>query len=142
MNESTHEIAWARELETGNDLIDTQHKQLVKLSNDLIVDCKNNKNPDILSEALKFLVSYAEIHFSYEEKLQVEHKYPDYVNHKQLHEAFKASVLDLIHQYIANQYYENLLSDIQSVLVDWLLTHFKQEDFKIAEHIRKTAAGK
>ena len=142
MNESSHEIAWTSEFETGNDLIDSQHKQLVKLTNDLIADCINNKSTEILSEALKFIVSYAEIHFADEERLQIEYKYPDYENHKQYHEGFKIKVLDLIHQYIANQHYENLLSDIQSVLVDWLLTHFKQEDFKVAEHIRKTAAGK
>ena len=88
------------------------------------------------------MASYAEIHFADEERLQIEHKYPDYENHKRLHEGFKVKSLDLIHQYIANEYFENLLSDIQTVLVDWLLTHFKQEDFKIAEHIRKTSAGK
>ena len=142
MSEWTHGIAWSEDLETGNEAIDSQHKQLFKLTSDLVKACEEKKSQEILGDILNFLASYTVQHFTDEEALQVEHKFPAYEKHKKLHDDFKVKATELIQQYQQDGSTENLRLQIVSVVVRWLLQHIKGEDFKIAEHIRKTSGGK
>ena len=142
MSEWAHGIAWSESLETGNDAIDSQHKELFKLTSNLVKACEEKKSFEILGDTLRFLASYTVQHFADEEALQVKYNFPGYEKHKKMHEDFKAKVLELIGQYQKDSASVDLQSQINSTVVRWLLTHIKQEDFKIAEHIRKTAAGK
>ena len=138
MSEWTHGVAWSPDLETGNDAIDSQHKELFKLTSDLVEACENNKGQEVLGNTLNFLASYTVKHFADEEALQTANNYPDYENHKKIHEDFKAKVVELIHQYQKDSKSVDLRAQINTTIVRWLLTHIKKEDFKIAEHIRKT----
>jgi hemerythrin len=142
MTEWAYGVAWSDDLETGNDAIDYQHKQLFKLTSDLVEACEKKKGDGILGEALDFLASYTVKHFVDEEALQVEHKYPGYENHKKLHEDFKAKVVEMIDQYKTNNASVDLRAQVNTFIIRWLLQHIKREDFKIAEHIRKTTAGR
>ncbi|MDR2598643.1 MAG: bacteriohemerythrin, partial [Oscillospiraceae bacterium] len=86
---------WSDELATGNVMIDTQHKQLIKMVNDLMEACKSGHGRAKLSSTMQFLIDYTIKHFADEEKLQHQHSYPDFANHRKLHEAFKVTVLEL-----------------------------------------------
>ena len=142
MSEWTHGIAWSQTLETGNDAIDSQHKELFRLTSNLVEACENNRGQEVLGETLNFLASYTIKHFSDEEALQVEYNFPGYERHKKLHEDFKAKVVDLIHQYQQDNQSVDLRAHVNSTIIRWLLQHIKGEDFKIAEHIRKMTGGK
>ena len=141
MREWSYGIAWSTDLETGNDAIDSQHKQLFKLTSDLVEACDGDKGQETVGETLHFLASYTVQHFADEEALQVEHKFPGYESHKQLHEDFKAKVVVMINKYQEDSASSDLRAQVNSTIVRWLLTHIKKEDFKIAEHIRKTPGG-
>ena len=138
MNDWTHGIAWSRDLETGNDEIDSQHKELFRLTSNLVEACENKRGHEVLEDTLNFLASYTVQHFADEEALQVKHKFPGYEDHKKLHEDFKAKVVELITQYHEDSESVDLHTQINSTIIRWLLTHIKKEDSKIAEHIRKT----
>ena len=142
MNEWSYGIAWSEELETGNDAIDLQHKELFKLTSDLIEACESDKSQEILGDTLNFLASYTVKHFTDEELLQLEHNYPDYENHRKLHDDFKAKVVELIHRYQADSTSVDLRMQINTTVVRWLLQHIKREDFKIAAHIRSMSGDK
>ena len=142
MSEWSHGVAWSPDLETGNDVIDSQHKQLFKLTSDLVEACEQNKGREVLGEALNFLASYTIKHFTDEEALQLEHNFPDYERHKKLHDDFKAKAVDLINKYQEDGDSASLHLQVYSAIVRWLLQHIKGEDFKIVKHIRQTAANK
>jgi len=142
MAEWSHGIAWSVDLETGNDAIDSQHKELFKLTSDLVAACENKKEHEVLGDALNFLASYTVKHFADEEALQLEYKFPAYEKHKKLHDDFKEKAAELVRQHQENSNSENLRAQVNSVIVRWLLQHIKGEDFKIAEHIRKVSGGK
>jgi hemerythrin-like metal-binding protein len=129
-------IAWNRELETGNEAIDFQHKELFRLTSNLVEACTKGHGADVLGEALGFLASYTIKHFADEEALQVKYRYPDYANHKQLHNDFKETAANLIAEHEAIGSAENLSNRVYSIIVHWLIQHIKGEDAKIAAHIR------
>jgi hemerythrin len=128
---------WDDSLKTGNEMIDSQHKQLFAAINS-VLQVVDEKNHDELKKSLDFLNEYTIKHFFDEEKLQVQYNYPDYPNHKKLHENFKVVIRDLCHQQIMKGITDDLAREIKNQVGDWLVTHIKIQDVKLAEHIRGT----
>lgn len=128
---------WNDDLKTGNTLIDSQHKELIKAINSLMVACSQGKGRAEIERTLIFLEQYTAKHFSDEEKLQLQYRYPDYQNHKRYHEGFKAVVRDLGAQLRAEGPTIALLGQVNARIGDWLIHHIKREDTRVAAHISK-----
>jgi hemerythrin len=127
---------WTEELTTGVEIIDTQHKQLFKALNDLVEACFSGQVHAKLDSTAEFLVDYTAKHFADEEKLQEQCQYPGQAQHKKLHEAFKATVGELAAEIKAGKPSAALVRKVNSSLGNWLIHHIKEEDKKIAAHIR------
>jgi hemerythrin-like metal-binding protein len=130
-------IAWNEEYETGNEEIDAQHRQIFKLTSDLVDACSQGQSAAVLQEALDFLASYTVKHFADEEALQLKYHFPGYEEHKKLHEDFKKTVAALIQEHKEEGSSESLSRKVYSIIVHWLIRHIQGEDQKIAAHIRK-----
>lgn len=124
------------DLVTGNTTIDTQHKQLIEAINNLLNACSTGKGRAELETTTKFLYDYTAKHFADEEKLQIQYKYPDYVNHKQYHEGFKKVVFDICEELKKDGATVALVGKVNSSVGGWLLNHIKKEDVKVAAHIK------
>ncbi|MBE6035959.1 MAG: bacteriohemerythrin [Clostridiales bacterium] len=127
---------WTSDLETGNNTIDEQHKQLIAAINNLLEACSQGKGRDSLKETTTFLYNYTAKHFADEEKLQLASQYPDYPNHKQYHEGFKKVVREIMDQLEKEGPSLLLVSKVNSSIGGWLINHIKREDVKVAAHIR------
>jgi hemerythrin len=130
--------SWNPDLETGNSTIDGQHKELITAINSLLEACSKGQGRNELAKTTKFLYEYTTKHFSDEEKLQLQSKYPDYTNHKTYHEGFKKVVLELGKELEEQGPTIILVGKINSSIGGWLLNHIKREDIKVAAHIRAT----
>jgi methyl-accepting chemotaxis protein len=133
---------WDRSLETGNEMIDEQHKQLFAAINALLRVCDEGKSANELKKSLNFLNDYTIKHFFEEEQLQKKYAYPDYENHHKMHEAFKKTVRDLMTRMIMNGSSKTLIEEVQQKIGGWLVTHIKGQDVKIGAHIRSKETGK
>ncbi|MDR2861669.1 MAG: hypothetical protein LBV07_03870 [Syntrophobacterales bacterium] len=78
--------------------------------------------------------------FHDEEALQLQFHYPGYESHKQLHEDFKAAVGKMAEEFAQNASPEELSSNVNKVVVRWLVNHIIREDKKIGEHISRTSS--
>jgi len=142
MNETALAVVWNAAYSLGNDEIDRQHQTLFSLVNQLVVACMNGTSTEQLSETLTFLGEYAIQHFSFEETLQVCANYPDYPRHKKLHEAFVETVGELTERFVKNGSSDALNSDVNRIVVKWLINHIQKEDIKVGDFIRKQEALK
>ena len=57
-------------LATGNEMIDSQHKELIQKINDLLDSCEKSSDKVVAIKTLDFLSDYTEYHFNAEEQLQ------------------------------------------------------------------------
>ena len=57
-------------LVTGNEMIDSQHKELIDKINKLLDSCETSKDKLVAVKTLDYLADYTEFHFGEEEKLQ------------------------------------------------------------------------
>jgi hemerythrin len=128
--------AWTDDLATGNEAIDTQHKQLFKAINDLIDACFTGAGHEKLDPTVQFLVDYTEKHFADEEKLQQQCGYPEYSQHKKLHEGFDRTVVEIAEQLKKEGPTPALVRKVNSSLGGWLIHHIKDEDKKMAAYLR------
>jgi hemerythrin len=130
-------IEWNRDLETGNQMIDTQHRQLIEAINNLMAACATGKGRENLPETIDFLTAYTIRHFGDEEKLQQQSRYPDYPNHKKLHDAFKVVVADLGRKLKAEGPTVALVGQVNANIGGWFINHIKKEDSKVAAHLHQ-----
>ena len=141
MSEIKHGIAWSDEYKLGNTQVDAQHYRLFELVSDLVESCQGGCATEKVKETLDFLVNYTVQHFLDEEAIQLEYNYPDYVNHRQLHEDFKHTVGILVRDYLETGSSEDLRDNVNKTVIRWLIHHIQREDRKIAEHIRGVRMG-
>jgi hemerythrin len=127
---------WDSSLETGYDLIDNQHKQLVSALNKLLEACREGHGKEELAKTLDFMTGYTIKHFADEEKLQIKYQYPDYLTHKQYHDDFKITVKDLAEQLIQEGPTDELVGMVNTSIGDWLLNHIKGDDFRMAAYVK------
>lgn len=127
---------FTKDLETGNTIIDSQHKQLIGAINNLLNACAQGKGRAEIEKTTKFLQDYTAKHFGDEEKLQIQHRYPDYQNHRKYHEGFKQVVREISEQLSKEGPTVALVGKVNTSIGGWLLNHIKKEDVKVAAHIR------
>ena len=82
-----------QDLLTGNQLIDSEHRQLFDAINALMDACAQGAGRTKINETVQFLNSYVSKHFRDEEQLQLQSKYPGYNAHHTFHEGYKRNWL-------------------------------------------------
>jgi hemerythrin len=127
---------WDSSLETGHEKIDKQHKQLVASLNNIIEASEQGKGQEEIFKTLDFLTGYTIMHFSTEEKLQVQYDYPDYLVHKRYHDEFKITVGKLTERLQQEGPTGEMIDMVTTTIGDWLLNHIKGDDFRMAAYVK------
>ena len=126
---------WSSKYKVGVEKIDEQHKGIFGKANYLLDAYKNQESGEKIEEILDFLTEYIEEHFSDEEEIQRNYKYPDYNNHKKIHDGFKAKVAEVVSGYKETNNISDLMK-LNKMITGWLIEHIKKEDQKLAQHIK------
>ena len=114
-------IQWGSALEVGNTSIDTQHKKLVAMVNELNDAMTQGKAKDVMGKLLKELIDYTVTHFSMEEQLMKTHAYSDRANHVKQHDELKAAVTKLQGEFASGK--TMITIEVMRFLKDWLSNH-------------------
>ena len=128
---------WSKELEIGEETVDSQHKWLVDTYNTLMSNYQTEHAVNGLVTSLTYLYEYTEKHFNYEEALQLKCGFPGYVKHKQLHDDFKQTALNLVSQLEKEGPSDGLAARLNAVIGAWLIRHIKMEDSKISAYFKR-----
>lgn len=127
---------FTKDLETGNQLIDTEHRQLIDAINNLLTACSTGKGRNELANTTKFLQDYTAKHFSNEEKLQLQSQYPEYASHKRYHDEFKKVVAGICQKLEKDGPTVAMVGEVNGAIAGWLINHIKREDVKVANHLK------
>ena len=114
-----------QDLLTGNELIDSEHRKIFDEVNDLLDACSKGKGRENLSSLGEFLVEYVTKHFSDEEDLQKQSKYPEYTEHHKFHEWYKQKLGDAIIKLEQEGSTINSLGEI-NYMVSVLVKHIRE----------------
>ncbi len=126
---------FSENLVTGNELIDSQHKELIDRINKLLDSCEMDNGKITAVKTLDFLADYTIFHFSAEEDLQKEIGYPDYDKHKAQHEDFKKTIAELDEMLQEEEGPSAaFVSKVEENVIKWFYTHISGFDRSVAEY--------
>lgn len=130
---------FTKDLETGNRVIDAEHRQLIDAVNALLDACGKGQGRTQLLTTANFLLNYTQKHFADEEAIQVKSHYPDYQRHKKIHDEFKQTAADFVKKIEAEGPTVGNVGQINTLLGGWLLKHIKGEDKKLAAYLKSNS---
>ncbi|MCL1988720.1 MAG: hemerythrin family protein [Firmicutes bacterium] len=138
-------MEWNSSLETGNSMVDTQHKELFALVKKMLDagiagDLSSEKRKEKIENAIDFLGDYAKKHFADEERLMAECDYPEKAQHKALHEGFIPVFQGLRERLLAEGSSLPVAMEVNKVLVNWLIQHIMGTDKKFADYYKNSKA--
>jgi len=130
-------ITWSDRYNIGHSKIDEEHKELVKIVNNLHRDAvmtkKNEGTPLVFKDTIKGLISYINFHFSHEERLMNLFNYPKKYSHKAKHDKFISKVLEKYELYKEEP--RLVISQLLTYLREWILEHIAIEDKEMMLYI-------
>ena len=128
-------VKWQNSYTTGIKLIDEQHMELIRLTNNLFVACMEGKekSKNAFLDTVHGVVDYVRYHFSTEEKVMERVDFPEYKKHKQEHTEFVREFFGKVEEFNSGK----MMAPLTFVyyLRDWVLHHIAVNDKKIGEYI-------
>jgi hemerythrin-like metal-binding protein len=116
---------WKKELETGNGVIDTQHKSLVQLVNNLYKAHQKAEGQLVLEVTIDELLKYTNYHFTAEEDAMEKGGYPELSQHKKIHKTITEQLISFKKEFDQGT---GGMEDFLIFLKDWLYHHIEIVD--------------
>lgn len=121
-------IVWSDDYKVNVKLLDGQHRVLMDKINDLNKAVSCNCGREDIENFLKKLLFYTVSHFEAEESLMLKHGYPEYNDHKAIHEELTNQVREFQKKFQDGG--TDLIEDLLKFLKKWLEEHILVIDKK------------
>ena len=126
-------MEWSPELETGIPEVDTQHKRIVNLVNQM-QEARLNKDMETVASVITEMVDYTLSQFAFEEALMEDARYRFLGPHRRVHELFAMKIPEFQARFEAG---EDITEELHTMLVRWLYNHIRGDDQGYVESIKK-----
>ena len=124
-----------KDLQSGNPIIDGEHRELFNAVNQMMDACASGKGRSAIDPTVKFLLSYVDKHFAHEEELQKKSGYPGLEAHKIFHQKYTATLKRLASELPAEPSIGDLVKINNHVAV--LVSHIKTEDKRLGAFLNE-----
>ena len=114
--------------------IDTQHKGLIALINDLHTAMLEGRAKAALSRIVDELVEYTVQHFAFEESMLLQHGYSALAEHQLLHKKLCSQVFDLRDKFRAGKI--TVTIETMEFLKNWLSGHILSADMAYSRELK------
>ncbi|MFZ5929071.1 MAG: bacteriohemerythrin [Acidobacteriota bacterium] len=127
-------IEWTPALELGVEQMDRQHRQLVRILNELHQAMLAGSQPRDLMRVMEELLLYTKYHFTTEERLMAEAGYPGRKGHRREHQGLTARVEEYADQVLKGRASVSL--SVLQFLKEWINGHLLGADREFAEFVK------
>jgi hemerythrin len=117
-------LKWSDDLDTGIAVIDDQHRQIVRMINQLD-DAQRDSSKAEVGQVIGSLVDYTVSHFAFEEAMLEEAGYAFTKAHIRVHQVFIKRVETYRERF--NQG-EDITDELKGLLGRWLFSHIRNDD--------------
>ncbi len=127
-------LLWRSSMSTGIDLIDNDHKTLIKLINDFQQATEFNVSDEMIQNSLEEVLRYTKYHFAREETLMELNVYPDFAEHQKQHQAMIEKINLYTSEYRIDK--SHAIDHVLHFLQSWLLQHIKGSDQEYVPYLK------
>ncbi|MFW3145793.1 MAG: bacteriohemerythrin [Thermoplasmatota archaeon] len=128
-------IQWDDSLKVGVDIIDEQHRMLIKRLEDLSRAVDEHREAAEVMRTVSFLLDYSKFHFQEEEKKMEESGYPHLEEHRKLHADFIGNIKVLEEDLMEEGATRAVGESVNTFLWNWLVNHIKVVDTRFGEFL-------
>lgn len=130
-------IEWNDSYSVDNVLLDAHHRIFFRIVRKF-GESADKDGYEAMKRRIAFLVEYVAMHLSAEEQLMRETAYPDFEQHKAIHDAFTKKVLAIRESFLTSK--EPLDAEkVLQTMQDWFLNHILGEDKKYMPYLQQKA---
>lgn len=125
-------LTWKEEYSVNNEELDSHHKKLVSILNDLYTDCLKINSSGCVGQKLDAFLDFADYHFRAEEEYMRRIQYFEIDGHIEQHRAFTYKLAEMKRVQFRNEI--ELARELITFIGKWLLHHVFEEDRKYVLH--------
>lgn len=133
-------LAWSETYSVGSAMIDSDHRILINLINQLHDAIETGQSRDVVGSVLSALSEYAEHHFRREEAMMAASGFPDIEAHKAEHRRLETHVRDVCGRYRAGER-GALNEQVVEFLKKWLTEHILVTDKSYRPWVERVVDG-
>ncbi len=127
-------VIWNESFSVGDKLMDDQHRFLLSIINDLFNAMQKNMAEQGVHQIVEKMVKYTKIHFSSEEAMLREVRYPGYTTQVMEHIKFTGQVLAFQDQIVYKK--RGLNIEILNFLKEWWINHINGLDMLYMAYLK------
>ena len=132
-------LTLSKDMETGVEKIDTEHKELISRINKLLEVGGSSASHEEIEKTIDYLGDYVVKHFNDEEEIQIKYKYPRHPEHHKMHAFFIDDFAKLKEEYEKNGNSMEFTMKLNNTLVTWIVKHIKGEDVQFGKYYKEQA---
>ncbi len=125
------ELEWKSDFETGNEVVDSQHRYFVDLINRIGDTFRSSTDEDYKHKLIIELKKYADFHFTSEENIAISLSIPGVSTH---HDRHMELIAEFNHRSEELEKGTKSIDEFLSFLIDWFSGHTFFEDQKLFKH--------
>lgn len=134
---------WNKKYSSNIQLIDDEHKKLFEIGQsiyDLALHKQYIDYYDRILDLIDELKDYTVYHFSDEERIMKLYEYPDFENHKKIHEEFVEKIENINLNTIDDDQQKAIIKLLDFVYV-WIENHILGQDLRIRDYFENLKKG-
>lgn len=139
MEQELHIYPWSKELETGIEILDSQHKNFLMHANSFIIKTKAGKANEGIREEFEFIKDYLMYHFQTEETFLYENKYDKYGEHQAEHLQMKFKA-KMIENALEEEDPEKVVKEFVEFVNEWVVNHILKSDLEFSRYLNNSDA--
>ena len=137
-------LRWSEQFETGQSLLDTQHKMLISYINRL-EGMSRNTNPnrqevEFFLQLVGFMETYIDVHFKQEEKCMESYRCPAHQQNKAAHREFLIFFRKFKRHFETEGFRPEVLLELHKSCSAWIQEHILRIDVQLKPCVSETAA--
>jgi hemerythrin len=126
-------LQWSEQYKVDVKEMDDQHRVLMDLVGQLEDATREGKGKQTVALILAKVIDYTKVHFAAEERLMKAYGYPEFQEHRLIHDKMTAEVLDIERQYKEGR--TGMTQDVMQYLTDWYQKHITGTDKKYSPFV-------
>lgn len=127
-------IEWSESLEIGDPVVDSEHRYMVHLINNLHEQYIGGTLGGSLAKVFTHLAQYVRVHFENEESLMAAIGYPDLQKHRKEHRQLLEQSMALSEKYLDGS--GTVTEETLIFLKEWAVNHISDSDMKIRQYFK------
>jgi hemerythrin len=133
-------LSLSKDMETGIEKIDTQHRELIDRINKLLEAGEKSASKEETQKIMDYLGEYIVKHFGDEQEIHIKTNYPKAAEHKEKHALYVENFRNLQKEFAEKGSSMEFMMKLNNSVITWIVKHIKGDDVEFGKFYKAQQA--